>query len=82
MVAYVLRELRRQKVRNEKKKQAGEVTVTVRELSDLFPGLSEGIIRSRLKDRCSCIPFKVNPHCCLIKQKLGFLHAEAGANVH
>ena len=69
MVVHVMRELRRQKIRNEKKKQqqggGPEVTITVRELVDLFPGLSDGMIRSRLKDRCSCVPFKASslPPC-------------------
>ena len=65
MVVHVMRELRHQKIRNEKKRQqqqeAPEVTITVRELVDLFPGLSDGMIRSRLKDRCSCVPFKASP---------------------
>lgn len=59
MVAYVLRELRRQKLRNEKKKQEVEATITVRDLNEMFPGISDGIIRSRLRDRCNCVPFKV-----------------------
>lgn len=61
MVVHVLRELRRQKTRLEKRKLEGEATTTVRELSDLFPDLSDGVIRSRLRDRCSCVPFKVSP---------------------
>ncbi len=65
MVAYVMRELRRQKVVSDRKKRrnaAAEETppiVTVREVADLFPTLSEGVIRSRLKDRCSCVVYKV-----------------------
>ena len=62
MVSYVMRELRRQKLRNDKGKKAAEgqaCTVTVKELHDMFPGRTEGVIRSRLKDRCSCIAYKV-----------------------
>ena len=66
MVAHVMRDLRRQKIRLDKKKSqdalVGEAppTITVRELADLFPTLSDGIIRSRLKDRCSCVSYKVS----------------------
>ena len=58
MVAHVMRELRRQKFRNEKKKasEAADAVITVRELTDLFPTLSDGVIRSRLRDRCNCVP--------------------------
>lgn len=64
MIAHVMRELRRQKIRIEKRKNKDTVlgdtppTITVRELADLFPTLSDGIIRSRLKDRCSCVSYK------------------------
>ena len=66
MIAHVMRDLRRQKVANERKRRknpSAEDTppvVTVRELAELFPALSDGVIRSRLKDRCSCISYKVS----------------------
>lgn len=66
MVAHVMRELRRQKVKLEKKRHrdaaASETppVITVRELAELFPMLSDGVIRSRLKDRCSCVSYKVS----------------------
>ena len=66
MVSWVMRNLRRQKVKNEKGKKTAEeqaCTVTIRELHDMFPGLTEGIIRSRLKDRCSCIAYKAYNPC-------------------
>lgn len=65
MIAYVMRELRRQKVVNERKLRRNPSaedtppTLTVRELAELFPTLSDGVIRSRLKDRCSCVSYKV-----------------------
>ena len=62
MVAHVMRELRRQNFRGEKRHRAGRVVdavITVRELLDLFPSLSDGVIRSRLRDRCNCVPQKV-----------------------
>lgn len=70
MVSWVMRNLRRQKVKNDKKAvdeskkgraplEPQACTVTVKEVHELFPGLTEGIIRSRLKDRCSCVAYKV-----------------------
>ena len=46
------------------KDRSGQVPpiITVRELLDLFPTLSDGVIRSRLKDRCNCVPFKVRSY--------------------
>lgn len=78
MVAHVMRELRRQKIRLEKKRRGDDAmletppTITVRELVDLFPGISEGILRSRLKDRCSCISYKVNPSLKLLIHSSAF----------
>jgi hypothetical protein len=63
MVSYVMRNLRRQKLKNEKSKKQAEpqpCLITVKELHEMFPTLTEGIIRSRLKDRCSCIAYKVS----------------------
>ena len=34
-------------------------TAGVKELAEQFPGLSEPIIKARLRDRCECVPFKV-----------------------
>lgn len=63
MVAHVMRELRRQKFRNEKKKgsEMADAVISVRELMEWFPTISEGVIRSRLRDRCNCVPQRVSP---------------------
>lgn len=42
----------------ERRGQEAPVTVSVRELQEAFPDLSEPIIRARLKDRCGCVPCK------------------------
>ena len=61
MVAYVLRELRRQQSKRDKGRSKEEPCISVRELANLFPDLSEGVIRARLKDRCGCVPLRVRP---------------------
>lgn len=35
----------------------------VKELAEQFPGLSDAMIKARLRDRCECIPFKASNHC-------------------
>lgn len=76
MVSHVMRNLRRQKLKNEKSKKQTEpqpCIITVKELHEMFPTLTEGVIRSRLKDRCSCIAYKVSyesiPSYCFGRQQ-------------
>ena len=81
MIVQVMRELRRQKVANERKQRKdpsaedSPPVVTVRELAELFPSLSDGVIRSRLKDRCSCVSFKVS--ALLVKMSLPWIKPAA-----
>lgn len=52
---YVYRDLRRK----EKKIKDGSCpTISVAELMSAFPKYTDSIIRSRLKDKCMCVPVK------------------------
>lgn len=73
MVAFVARELRR-KESKAAKGRGGPVGLCVREVADLFPGLSESVIRARVKERLPDVEsqrvrawplrFTPSPLCC------------------
>eukprot|EP00803_Ostreobium_quekettii_P003410 evm.model.scf_125.2 EVM.evm.TU.scf_125.2 scf_125:22519-35862(+) len=56
LVVYACRKLRQKAHKLEKGGEGAAAEVTVEELSALFQGLSESVIKARLKDKCSCIP--------------------------
>ena len=60
LTVHVFRELRRRQQAADKKGAGGgeAATVTVAELREAFPQVSDTIIRARLRERCDCVPLK------------------------
>ena len=65
-MVHVVRDLRNKQARAEKMEaKTGKYVapkVHVKELKQLFRGLSDTTIRFRLRDKCECLPVKVTPH--------------------
>lgn len=59
LCVHVWRTLRTRAAALERRGQEGPATVSVRELVEAFPDLSEPVLRTRLKDRCGCVPHRV-----------------------
>lgn len=64
MVVHVVRELRSKQAKAEKNRaKSGTYVppkVSIKELKQIFPCLSDATARLRLKDKCECIPVRVS----------------------
>ena len=58
LVSYACRKLSQQVRKTGKDTKHNDTIIHVDELTNMFPVLSESVIKSRLKDRCQCIPIR------------------------